>query len=225
MSGVDFNHLVDIASSIEPTDNSEESMKSIIEAEYPYLASYIDSLYFIESNILFLNYVQNVPQREVAEMFNIKQYGVSKRVASAIKRLSIHLKAPNKEAKDSFLFLDKLLTYEDAYNLTVRYSLKTLALSASVIKGSTTSVTKSSRKSEKLLKEYSLLTDPLEFVLKVIGVKKGAGNCDLDFLDKLLKDTSYFMVIRHTVDTHLQYIDELNRYNSRGSHNFRSEFY
>jgi len=225
MSGAaGFDYMVDIASTIDQEETGKTAIKDLVAKEYDYLAPYIDGLFFVEANIVFLNYVSGVSQTVISDIFNIKQYGVSKRISSALKRMSIQLKAPDKNVSDSFKFLNLILPSSDAYMMSVRYSLKTLSKTTSTVMGSIIAVTKISKEVEERLQELSNISDALQFKNNIIKYKPEE-ELNEGFFNRLSDDVSYFMVVRHTIDTHIRYIEELNQYNSRGSHNFRNEFY
>jgi hypothetical protein len=220
---VDFEYLVDISSTKED-EEQEVSVKDFLQKEYNYLAPYIDNLYYIEANIVFLNYVCKVPQVLISDIFSIKQYGVSKRISSALKRLSIQLKSPDKKLKDSYDFLKNIMPSVNAYVLLIWYDIKTVYATTLIVRASNLAVSSNMNKMEEYLR--LLAESPNAFEMKKIIYKHlESFEINTDFLDAITEEPSYFLVVKHKINIHLAYIEELKNYNSRGSHNFRREWH
>jgi len=217
----DFNHLIDVSSSLG-VEEGDTSIKDILSMDYEFFSSYIDDLYFIEANMVYMNYVCDVPQMVIADIFNMRQYGVSKRIYSAFRRLSIRMKAPDSNLSDSYNFLSKILPKSQAYILTIWYSLKTVISVAKTAKASGLSVTQALKDSEEILREL-YQTNTLEDFKYILTDNMRLKDIDIEFL-KSLEDKSNFLVVKHKIGNHLKYIEELINYNSRGSHSFRKDW-
>jgi hypothetical protein len=224
VSDIDFNYLIDIQSTKEEEAKDFESLKDIIKEEYLFFSKYLNDLYFVEANIVYMNYVANVPQVKIAEIFNIKQYGVSKRISSALKRLSIQLKAPDSQVKDSYIFLNKLISHPKSYVIVIWYALKTISAVALSARASNSIISQTISETKKTLKDYAECNNVHEFV-KVMALNKRVEELDEDFIESLHNDYSFFLVVRHKIKSHIKYIEELQSYNSRGSHNFRKDWH
>ena len=224
MNVVDKDYLIDVASTVEASDPEDEKLKDIIKDNYEYLAPYIDSLYYVEANIIYLNYVHNVPQSLIAEVFNMTQYGVSKRIMSALKRLSIFMSIPNQDTADNYDFLKKFLPNSRATTITMFYSLKTVHTVSRVLRASNLTVTSVIKETMELMLELQEITDVLEFKKRIFELKPRI-EIDEQWMENLTDEEGLFLVTRHTINTHYLYLKSLKDYNSRGSHNFRKEWH
>lgn len=226
MTDNDRNFLIDVASveKLQTVEAEEDKIKDIIKDNYDYLAPFIDSLYYIEANIIYLNYVQGVPQEIIGNIFQITQYGVSKRIVSALKRLAIYMSIPDKDTSDSYHFLKKLIPNSEATAITMFYSLKTVHTVSRVLRASNITVTKVKETVTKNLEELQDISEPLEFKRYILNIKPSI-EIDEEFMSRISEEEGFFLVVRHTINTHIQYLKALNEYNSRGSHNFRKEWH
>lgn len=224
MEAVDKDYLIDVASTVDTADTEDEKLKDIIKENYDYLAPYIDSLYYIEANIIYLNYVHNVPQSLIAEVFNMTQYGVSKRLMSALKRLSIFMSTPNSDTADNYDFLKKFLPNSRATAIVMFYSLKTVHTVSRVLRASNLTVTETINEAMEFMEEIQDITEPLEFKKKILELKPSI-ELDHEWLEALSEENGFFLVTRHNIATHYLYLKALKDYNSRGSHNFRKEWH
>lgn len=224
MNSFDKDYLIDVASTVDNAVMEDEKLRDIIKDNYEYLAPYIDSLYYVEANIIYLNYVHNVPQVLIAEIFNMTQYGVSKRIMSALKRLSIFMSIPNQDTADNYNFLKKFLPNSRATAITMFYSLKTVHTVSRVLRASNLTVTDVINDTMDFMLELQAITEPLEFKKKVCEIKPDI-EVDYDWLESLTDEDGMFLVTRHTINTHYLYLKSLKDYNSRGSHNFRKEWH
>lgn len=76
------------------TDEDVEDFGEILTEAYYTLKPHLDSMVWPECNILYLNQIYRIPQRKIGEYIGLSQYGVSKRLHSAIRRLKMKLKCP-----------------------------------------------------------------------------------------------------------------------------------
>lgn len=214
--------LMDIAggNNLQTIQNEDDKLKDIIKENYEYLAPYINSLYYIEANILYLNYVHKVPQTVIADIFQMTQYGVSKRIVSALKRLSIFMSTPNQDVADSFEFLKNIISNNEAMAITLFYSHKTIHTVSRVLRASNLSITQTLKRNLNMLRTLRDTADVVEFK-KLILERKLLIEINEEFMDMISNSTGYFLVVRHTIDLHIKYLESLKEYNSRGSHSFR----
>lgn len=110
-----------------------ESLRTLVRDHFDSFKPYLDELYHVEANYIYLNVVCGVPQVLIADTVGVSQYGVSKRVTGGFKKLEYLLKIPEKNRvlvkKD---FEDVLPPYmsETLFNY---YFLRTFALTARVL--------------------------------------------------------------------------------------------
>ena len=221
--GVSFDYLMDIGGSeVASNQDIQEDIKDLIASEYNFLYPYIDSLYFIEANSIYLNYIAKITQTEIANIFNIKQYGISKRISSALKRLNIQLKAPDGDTEDSYKFISNILSPTSSYTLVIWYNLKTVSATTQILRASSNAVTKVLRDIKDQLLKLRSCEDSRSMVAKIIEYQKGKIYNE-EFLLDLLENKSSYYVVKHKIGNHINYIQELLDYNSRGSHNFRKK--
>lgn len=76
------------------TDEDSEDFTEVLTEAYDTLKPALDSMVWPECNILYLNQIYRVPQRKIGEYIGLSQYGVSKRLRAAIRRLKMKLKCP-----------------------------------------------------------------------------------------------------------------------------------
>lgn len=224
MNAIDKDYLIDVASTLDNSGMEDEKLRDIIKDNYEYLAPYIDSLYYVEANIIYLNYVHNVPQVLIAEIFNMTQYGVSKRIMSALKRLSIYMSIPNQDTADNYNFLKRFLPNSRATAVAMFYSLKTVHTVSRVLRASNLTVTDVINETMDFMLELQAITEPIEFKKKIYDIKPDI-EIDFKWLEALTEEDGLFLVTRHTINTHYLYLKSLKDYNSRGSHNFRKEWH
>ena len=124
----------DYISTLSPKE-SKETIKELCQNNFYFLRPYMDELFWVDSNVVFLNLVCGVPQMVVARIMGSSQLGVSKRVRTSWKKIRNILLRPEKDVvrvrKDFQMILGKSLV-ETA---VVYYQLKTFSVTAKFLGG------------------------------------------------------------------------------------------
>lgn len=90
-----------------------EDMKSLIQSCYSFLEPFITRSVWVECNTILLNQIHNVSQNIIGDYLGISQYGVSKRLKVAIKRLKIKVRIPEQDTSIAKNELSKLFSEEN----------------------------------------------------------------------------------------------------------------
>lgn len=125
-------HYIDYLSTL-PQDEMGDTLKDLMRDNYEFFKHYLDELYHVESNYIYLNLVCGVSQTRIGKMVGVSQYGVSKRISSGLNKLSYLLKIPEKNKSIVKQDLDMLLPLLEADILFNYYFLKTYALTGRVM--------------------------------------------------------------------------------------------
>lgn len=99
---------------IDYTD--KEDIRELLKQSFTYINPYLDKLFWVEANAIYLNQIYDVAQVEIAKYLGISQLGVSKRVRSGIRKLKLRLLLSNTDLRTlradlSQIFTGELLEY------------------------------------------------------------------------------------------------------------------
>jgi hypothetical protein len=111
-----------------PQNEVGESLKDLIRDNYDFFKHYLDELFHIEANYIYLNLVCGVSQTRIAEMIGVSQYGVSKRITAGLNKLSYLIRIPEKNRAVVKKDLSILLPTLEADVVFNYYFMKTYAL-------------------------------------------------------------------------------------------------
>jgi hypothetical protein len=115
------------------TEDMGESLRTLVKEYYDSFKPYLDELYHIEANYIYLNVVCGVPQVLIADTVGVSQYGVSKRVTGGFKKLEYLLKIPEKSRPIVSGDFEAILPPYMSETLFSYYFLRTFALTARVL--------------------------------------------------------------------------------------------
>jgi hypothetical protein len=73
-------------SSLTPAE-SEDSIKDLFRDNFDFISFYLDDIYFISANVIFLSWACGVSQKAIGKVFGISQCGASKQVKSARRKI------------------------------------------------------------------------------------------------------------------------------------------
>lgn len=126
------NNYIDYLSTL-PQEEAGDTLKDLMRDNYEFFKHYIDELFHVEANYIYLNLVCGVSQTRIAEIIGVSQYGVSKRIASGLNKLSYLLKIPEKSKQVVKEDLYELLPLFEADVTFNYYFMKTYALTGRVM--------------------------------------------------------------------------------------------
>lgn len=112
------------------TPEDKEDIRTLIKDCFDFVKPYLDELMWVEANIIYLNYVHDVPQSTIARMIGITQLGVSKRLHSGIRKLKIVISRPTKDSREVLEFFRGIYSDRDANILLQYYFFKTYSLTS-----------------------------------------------------------------------------------------------
>lgn len=161
-----------------------ETLKDLAKDSFPLFKTYLDELYYIEANFIYMNLVLDIPQQTIAGLFGVSQLGVSKRVRGGVKKIQTTLKKPeqnrNRIRKDLELIVPKChLEIAVLY-----YQMKTFSLVSDVTRVSNSGV---KNKINNILDSMKILSNGDEETVRRIYRKMHSRNCE-DWM--LVSDTA-----------------------------------
>lgn len=112
------------------TPEDKEDIRTLIKDCFDFVKPYLDELMWVEANIIYLNYVHDVPQSTIANLIGITQLGVSKRLHSGIRKLKIVISRPTKDSREVLSFLRGFFSERDCNILLQYYFFKTYSLTS-----------------------------------------------------------------------------------------------
>lgn len=118
LSGGNYWDWVSAQDQMDYTD--VEDLKTLIQDCYEFLKPFLDRMVWVECNTIYLNQIHRISQTDVGNYLGISQYGVSKRLRTAIRRLKMKLKCPETDniiarRELGYLFGDQYITQVMSY--------------------------------------------------------------------------------------------------------------
>lgn len=138
LSGGNYWDWVSTQEILAPED--KEDIRTLIKDCFEFIKPYMDELFWVEANIIYLNYVHNISQHTIAKYLDVTQLAVSKRLHSGVKKLKLALKRPTKNSMEVLDFLGKVLPEKKAYIAMVYYFSKSYSHTAILCEMSVTRV-------------------------------------------------------------------------------------
>lgn len=142
-----------------------DSLKDLMREHYELFKPYLEGLFHVEANCIYLNLVCGVSQTKIGDTMGISQYGVSKRVRGGLNKLSHLLKIPEKDRTVVRSDFNELLVSHKSEVLFLYYFLRTFALTARVLSIDPNIVNSMVLSSMSKLKAYSNCNNLNEFIL------------------------------------------------------------
>ena len=98
MSDVEYSESSywDYISSLDQAE-PRDTIRDLVKEAYPLFLTFLEELFYIEANLIFLNVVHEIAQQEIADNImhgGISQMGVSKRVTAGMKKIKTFSKRP-----------------------------------------------------------------------------------------------------------------------------------
>ena len=143
---------------VEPRD----TIRELVKDAYPLFLTFLDELFFIEANLIFLNIVHEIPQQEIAQVImrgGISQMGVSKRVNAGMKKIKTLIKRPEIDRNIIRTDLKMLLPKQYIEVVQLYYFYKTYAFVSELTGLSTSGVRNRVNEAVKLLELEKDLTE------------------------------------------------------------------
>lgn len=89
---LDYWDWVSSQDTLDVTD--KEDITELLKECYEWIAPYLERMFWVDANVIYLNKIHRVPQRDIGGYLGISQLGVSKRIRSAMKKLKLRVKEP-----------------------------------------------------------------------------------------------------------------------------------
>lgn len=152
-------------------NNSElgESLKDLMRDYYEFFMPYLDELYHVEANFIYLNMICGVSQARIASIVGISQYGVSKRVKAGLNKLTNLIKIPEKDKKRVRYDLEFLLPLDQSELIFNYYFFRTFALTGRMLGLDSSLVNSQVDKIVKALRQYEVCDNLKSFIATYIN--------------------------------------------------------
>ena len=138
------------------------TIRELVKDAYPLFLTFLEELFFIEANLIFLNIVHEIPQQEIASVImrgGISQMGVSKRVNSGMKKIKTLVKRPEIDRNIIREDLKLLLPFQYREVVQLYYFYKTYAFVSELTGLSTSGVRNRVGEAVKILEAEKELTE------------------------------------------------------------------
>lgn len=119
--------------SVQEVAEPNESVRDLMREQFEFTRTLLDAVFWVDSTCLYLNYVCTAPQASVAKLLGISQTGVSKRVRSAVKKISIILKKPESDLNQVRSDLSLFFNFHHVELLCLYYNLASFSVVSKVV--------------------------------------------------------------------------------------------
>ena len=109
--------------SVNQVDNKKvkDEFKEILKEVFPTVENEINELFWVNAIILYFNTYCGASQHSIAKLFNLSQFGVSKRYRSSKSKLKVILKRPFKNKNKVKSIFNKVLPKEMVEPILIYY--------------------------------------------------------------------------------------------------------
>lgn len=208
---------------ISTLDNKEmeEPLRELIKESFKFFNPYLNELFYIEANYIYLNYVWELPQALIGDLFGVSQYGVSKRIKSGLGKINTIFKRPENDrniVRQDFkcLFQDDLVEI-----LVLYYFMKTFSLVVSLTDISYGNMRNKVNAVIKYLKDYSEAENVQAFIRVYTNIQDK--NIDKLYIETLKNNDSFFINERVKTKRYYDYLSELIKTHNYGDYLFKRD--
>lgn len=202
-----------------------DSLKDLMRENFSAFSHYLDGLYHVEATCIYLNVVCRVPQKKVARMLGISQYGVSKRVRSGIDKLPHLLRSPERDRVVVKADLFELLPPVTAEVVFVYYHLNTYSWSGRILGRSSCTVKDIVKRGLSTLRSLADSTSVLEYRDAYLedsnSKEKESKDATLARISHILSDNEVYMQKKLTASRYLTYLRGVSSRTSYGCYTFK----
>jgi len=214
------NNYWDYISTLDNAD-MEEPLKELIKEAFKFFNPYLNELFYIEANYIYLNYVWDLPQALIGDLFGVSQYGVSKRIKSGVGKINTIFKRPENDRNIVRQDFKSLLPDEVVELVVLYYFLKTFSLVVSLTDISYGNMRNKINSIIEHLKSYTEAKTVQEYIKVYQEVNKG-------FIDKLYIDTlrandMFFRNEQVKTKRYYDYLSELITSHNYGDYLFKRD--
>jgi len=208
---------------ISTLDNKEieEPLKELIKDAFKFFNPYLNELFYIEANYIYLNYVWDLPQALIGDLFGVSQYGVSKRIKSGVSKINTIFKRPENDRNTVRQDFKSLFPDEVVEIIVLYYFMKTFSLVVSLTDISYGNMRNKVNAVIKQLESYTEAKTVQEYIKVYQEVNKG-------FIDKLYIDTlrannSFYLNEKVKTKRYFDYLSELVTTHNYGDYLFKRD--
>lgn len=212
-------------------DQEGETLKDLMREHYDIFRPYLDSLFHVEANCIYLNLICGVPQTKIGEVLGISQYGVSKRVRGGLNKLIHLVKIPETNRVILRQDFETLLPRNKSEVLFLYYFLRTFALVSRIMRVDPNIINTMVLKSVEDLLRYSQCDNLKSFMVAYLETHEikspslkalSVNHPDhFQFLDSLRSDGSKYEQLVIASARYYKYISGLLTYSSYGDYTFK----
>jgi predicted transcriptional regulator len=148
--------------SVMDRKEAEASIKDLFQDAFKFIELFVQELFWIDQNFLYLNLVCNVPQTKIASMFGVSQLAVSKRVRSAVKKLRMIISKPESDSQVLRNNLSLLLPSGMVEIMMVYYRFGTYSITSKIVDKSGNNIKSVVNQSQKWLEKISKVNSKFE---------------------------------------------------------------
>lgn len=148
--------------SVMDKKDAEESIKDLFQDAFKFIELFVQELFWIDQNFLYLNLVCNVPQTKIASMFGVSQLAVSKRVRSAVKKLRMIISKPESDSLVLRNNLSLLLPCNMVEIMMVYYRFGTYSITSKIVDKSGNNIKSVVNQSQKWLEKVANVKNKFE---------------------------------------------------------------
>jgi len=214
------NNYWDYISTLD-TRESEEDIRELIKENFQFLKPYLNELFYVEANYIYLNYVFDIPQAKIAELFGVSQYGVSKRIKSALEKINNLFKRPENNRNIVRQDFKNLLPNYLVEIAVIYYFMKTFSITSEITGFTYGNLRNKLYDVINLLDKYSKVKTHQEFV-KLYKRTKKEKNQNIYYMNSL-KDKSIFELEVTKAKRYYDYLNKLIKSSNYGDYTFKRD--
>jgi len=212
------NGYWDYISTLDSKD-IEEPLKELIKDSFVFFNPYLNELFYIEANYIYLNYVWDIPQAKIGDLFGVSQYGVSKRIKSGLKKINTIFKRPENDRNIVRNDFASILPKDLVEISVLYYFLKTFSLVSNIVDIS-----------------YGNMRNKINYVLQILEKYKGCNQQEYkkyykellgskadELYINLLEDEHFYKNELVKVERYYDYMKELSESYNYGDYLFKRD--
>jgi hypothetical protein len=119
-------------STLTPAE-SEDSIRDLFRDNFDFISFYLDDIFYISANVIFMAWACGVSQKAIGRMFGISQCGASKQVKSARRKIRHSFLKPEANPEQVRDDLERLLPAPYVETVVIYYYVHMYSVVAKVI--------------------------------------------------------------------------------------------
>lgn len=214
------NNYWDYVSTLDNKD-IEEPLRELVKDAFKFFNPYLNELFYIEANYIYLNYVWDLPQALIGDLFGVSQYGVSKRIKSGVSKINTIFKRPENDRNIVRRDFSNFIADDLVELIVLYYFMKTFSLVVSLIDISYGNMRNKVNTVIRQLESYTEAKTVQEYIKVYQEVNKGF--IDKLYLDTLRADHNFFLNERVKAERYYNYLNELIQSHNYGDYLFKRD--